>query len=390
VSSGTEILAEGYAARIANARRLANDGAPVVGLVGADIPRSLVTAAGAVPLRLFGAESPSARASENSTSEANAEAKELIGRAVDPATTDILRDVLDGEWDFLTGILVSHDCQASIMLFYSLRELSRAGSISIPVHLVDLVHLNREASLRFDIAQLRSAAGVLASWTGHDVTASSLRGAMTVTAQVGEELDRLQEIRRMRGAAIGGIDALHAYGVASALPPENAVALLRAVLAQLPEPTGDGADLRLFFTGSTPRGDKLYRAIEKHDAVIVGEDHDWGDLVLTVRPVIPAQGAGLEELFAALATALLRGAPAAPTSGQNARGHAVREAIAASGARALLSVVREQDEAAAWDFPHQSSEAGVAAVMVDRLPADLDATVEAQLADALSALRGAA
>ena len=47
-----------------------------------------------------------------------------------------------------------------------------------------------------------------------------------------------------------------------------------------------------------------------------------------------------------------------------ARARATKQGIETSGARALLSVVRNHDEAPAWDWKHQREQSGVPSVMV--------------------------
>jgi benzoyl-CoA reductase/2-hydroxyglutaryl-CoA dehydratase subunit BcrC/BadD/HgdB len=379
VTPATELLATAYDNRLSHSRAAAASGTPVIGLVGADIPRSLVAAAGATPFRLFG------------VGQISEESAELLGRSVDSATLAMLTSILAGDYDFLTGILVSHDCQASIHLFYTLRELVRAGRLSVPVHLVDLVHLDREPSRVFDVAQLTEAARVLGTWTGTAVTAESLLRSMADAAELSQVLRQLQALRRENSTVLSGVDALHAYGVASAMPAIEAQALLRSVADSLtadadspPTPTGLAPAIRIFLTGSSPQGDALYRAIEQQSVTIVGEDHDWGDLALTVVPAIPDGPPRLADLIDSLAVALLRAAPAAATSGQGARGQATRDGVAGSRATALLSIVREHDDAAAWDYPHQSTESGVPSALLARASDPVDS---AQLDDALRELR---
>jgi hypothetical protein len=368
-------LARRYASRIENARDAALTGTPVIGIVGADLPRALVSAASALPLRLFGSDSPSH------------EADTLLGRGVDEGTRGLLTRILDGELDFLTGIVVTHDCQASINLFYALRELARSGRITVPVTLVDLVHLDRPPTFAFDSAQLVRAIRAIEGWTGKAITASELRRAMLEWGTVADDLELLQRFRRAPHPALTGLDALHAFGVASAADAADAHTLLTKVATELREVEAEVPAMRLFLTGSSPLGDSLYRRLEalpsgEGTVVIVGEDHDWGELSLSVRPKLLPEDATVDQLVGSLTRALLSAAPAAPTSGQRERGAATRQGILASGATALLSIVREHDEAAAWDFPHQAEAAGVASRMVDRQPlAPADDVLRAALSE---------
>jgi hypothetical protein len=69
-----------------------------------------------------------------------------------------------------------------------------------------------------------------------------------------------------------------------------------------------------------------------------------------------------------------------------ARAEATRAGIDASGARALLSIVRAHDEAPLWDWRHQSATAGVPAVQLRDDAADDPTSIRA----AIETLREAA
>ena len=210
----------------------------------------------------------------------------------------------------------------------------------MPVHLVDLVHLDRAPSHDFNTAQLQRTIDIVASWTGSAATPATLRTAILQTRELHAALEQIQTLRRDAGSSIRGVDSLHAFGVASALPAGAAIEMLRGVTDETT--THDERErLRLFFTGSSPLGDSLYRAIESRDVLIVGEDHDWGELILSTSPAEPEPASSVERLLDSLATTLQRSAPAAQTSGQFARGRATRSAVQRSGARAVLSVVRK-------------------------------------------------
>lgn len=353
------------------ARAMAASGRPIVGIVGRDVPAVLVTAAGGHPFRI---------APESEAAEAVAAADAVLGRAIDRAATLVLAAVLAGSLDFLAGILVSHDSEASVRLFYALQELHRRGRIAVPVRLVDQVHQDRESTLRFNVSQLAGMQQSVESWTSTPVTAASLRDAVDAHGAVRAELVRL---RGLRGAAtLSGTRALHAYRAAAALAPERTVPLLR----ELPDSAAavPASALPVYLTGSAPLGDEVYRAIEAAGALVVGEDHDWGDPILSDR--LPRADAQLgDPLLHDLAVARLRGAPASATSTMASRAAATRDGIEASGARALLSVVRHHDEAPAWDWRHQSARAGVPALLVR----GDDADAPDRIAAAVETLRAA-
>ncbi|MEF2977175.1 2-hydroxyacyl-CoA dehydratase family protein [Subtercola sp. YIM 133946] len=348
----TELERAARGARQAAAQAAAS-GQSVVGIVGRDVPALLVVAAGARPFRIAPHDEP--------TDEADA----VMGRAVDRAAARVLAAALSGSLDFLTGIFVSRDSEASVRLFYTLQQLNRRGRFTVPVHLVDQVHQNRESTIRYNTYQLAQMWEAVERWTAVPITARSLWQAYVAVADVRGQLESARTERRANRRV--GTVSLYGYRVACALPPAESLPLLQTALAEqsLAEQTRTDATspFPVFLTGSAPLGDEVYRAVEDAGANVVAEDHDWGDPILSDR--LPANiDAPKDDLLRELALGRLRGAPASASSTMAARAEATRDGIRTSGARGLLSVVRPYDEAPAWDWRRQSELAGVPAVML--------------------------
>jgi hypothetical protein len=267
-----------------------------------------------------------------------------------------------------------------------MQELHRRGRISVPVRMVDQVHLDRPSTVRYNQGQLSQLLDTLADWTGHEITDKSFATALAEHSAVRTALHTMRESRRLcatKGTGTTGLAALHCYTIAACVPPTDAARIITAAHNDRPR-TNDRPGtaqsavpaLPVFLTGSAPIGDRLYRLIESAGAVIVGEDHDWGDPILSDR--LPERApAARDELLLELALSRLRGAPAAATSSMAARAKATRAGIDASGARALLSIVRAHDEAPLWDWRHQSATAGVPAVQLRDDAADDPTSIRA-------------
>ncbi|GAA2749365.1 2-hydroxyacyl-CoA dehydratase family protein [Amnibacterium kyonggiense] len=337
------VLAERYAARVPAALRRAEAGDAVVGIVGRDVPAVLVAAAGGVPFRIPAEEADTA------------EAAEYLGGAVDRAALLVAAAMLAGRYDALRGVLVAHDSEASVRLAAALHELHRRGRIRVPVLLVDQVHLPRESTLRFNTGRLLGMVETVEGWTGSSITAASLAAAWDGRSAT---VAALRRIRDARSAPDGptGTAALHAYGVTAA--GEDA-----GVDADGALDAREAAALPVWLTGSAPISDRLYRLVESAGAVIVGEDHDWGDPVASDDPgdVVPRTR---EEAALAAASARLHGDPASATSSMAARAAATAAGVGRTGARALLAVVRDHDDGPLWDWSRQRAAAGVPAVLV--------------------------
>ena len=162
----------------------------------------------------------------------------------------------------------------------------------------------------------------------------------------------------------------------TALPVDRATALLEALLAEadrLPEHEG----LRVFLTGSPHDTDHVYTALEDSGLLVVGEDHDWGDLLSLRRTAAPTE--------AALAERYQYNGPAAPRASIRARAAHTRRAARECGAQALVSYARIRDDAPGWDYPAQREATGLPSVRLSRQPYG---ALGDEAAEALAALAG--
>lgn len=302
------------------------DGARI-GVVGADVPRQVVLAAGATPVRLFGA----------GDGEASREARELLG-AVDARAARILDEVLSGACDGLAGLVVSNDSAADLRLFYVLRVLAERGRLPFPVHLVDAPRGGGAPRERFVAWQYARLADFCAALTGHAVDAAALSNAGLREGRLGAALEALRG--RRRAGACTGSAALDAYRSAATLSPEEAIGRVDAARGDT-----SGA-VRIVVTGGTHPDSSVYEAIAREGLVVVGEDHDAGDAAwmgVAVEEATP------DEAFAGLARAHAGRPPLAARSRSGERAAALAALVRATGARGVLALARELDDAPAWD-----------------------------------------
>ncbi|MEV5504685.1 2-hydroxyacyl-CoA dehydratase family protein, partial [Nonomuraea fuscirosea] len=270
-------LEEAYARRGAPAGNRPDGRAPVVGYVGSDLPVELLTAAGVHALRLTG-----------DPGSGSAPGDRYLGRGVDPAARSVLTRLLDGSFGELDRVVVSHDCEASLRLFYALRELGRVepGAGLPEAYLVDLRHLPHRTTTRYNRRRLGEFAARLETWTGR---ALDLAGAVAAHDERRRLLAAAAELRRIVPARLTGRQFLAV--VNAALPVAEHVALLRRLLAEagrLEEHPGR----RVFLSGSDHDTPHVYEAVESEGQVIVGEDHSFGDLAVTG----PVGAGGLDAL----------------------------------------------------------------------------------------------
>ncbi|MFG1642712.1 2-hydroxyacyl-CoA dehydratase [Amycolatopsis sp. NPDC049252] len=317
--------------------------APTVGYVGADVPVELITAAGLRPLRLAG------KPGEDSTL-----GDGYLGRGVDPVARSILTRILAGGYGPLEAIVVSRDCEASLRLFYALRELHRVEpELRLPpVRLVDVLHLPHHTTTRYvhaKIAQLRE-------WLGRwrPISDDDLAAAITAHDTLRRSLTRVAGLRRAN--RVSGTRFLEVVAATTRLPVTAATALADGVTADPSEAGG----VRLFLTGSSHDDPAVYETLERNGFLVAGEDHDWGELLFARTCAAPTE--------LALAERYQYNGPSAPRASIRQRAAHTAAAARACGAEVLLSYARVHDDAPPWDFPEQRAATGLRAVLAERQP----------------------
>ncbi|QEW01166.1 2-hydroxyacyl-CoA dehydratase [Microbacterium caowuchunii] len=341
--------------------------APTIGIVGNDVPRQLVSAAGAVPRRLTGSWS----------GPIGAEAAAHLG-AVDPVTARILTELLGPDAPALDAIVVCNDSQAHLRLFYVLRMLGDRGIP--PVHLVDLPRQEDAATRRFAQVQFTRLAEFCSRVTGVQPGSSAWRRAAAGERAVGDALTRLRGRRRAQPAGtVSGTAALQALLTAASVAPEDAVLALDAA-----EEEPDAASLRVHVTGSNHPDTALYVALERQGVTVVSEDHDTGDLSWLG---VAVDGDDLATVTQGLVAAHFRRSSGSAVSTIAERASLCRTSAETAGAQGVLALVRAGDEAPLWDLAASATVLGAAGMPLVRRRGLTPENVEAALADIAAELR---
>ncbi|WP_372671191.1 2-hydroxyacyl-CoA dehydratase [Amycolatopsis kentuckyensis] len=314
-----------------------------VGYVGADVPIELITAAGLRPLRLTG------KPGEDSTL-----GDRYLGRGVDPVARSILTRILTGDYGPLEAIVVCRDCEASLRLFYALRELRRVEpELRLPpVRLVDVLHLPHHTTTRYVHAKIAQLREWLGQW--RPIGDDDLAAAITAHDTLRRSLGRLADLRRAN--RLSGTRFLEVVAATTALPVTDAIAFVDGVSADPRETEG----VRLFLTGSSHDSPEVYETVERNGFLVVGEDHDWGELFFARTCAAPTE--------LALAERYQHNGPTAQRASIRQRAAHTAAAARACGAEILFSYARVHDDAPPWDFPEQRAAAGLPAVLAERQP----------------------
>lgn len=339
--SWARVAAERAAASVAAADR-----APVIGIVGADVPRSIVDEWDAVPLVLLPDEREPSR-----------QAVDLLGSACSRPVTVLLTMILQGELQHLSGLIVSRENQDTLRLFYVLRHLAAAGELTWPVQYLELLHLPRASTARYNARRLQACSAAVRGWVG---ARDAVVPRPDAVSRVGALFAQLDDTRRSRGAS--GREFVEVLATANALSLTEAE---ERVHAWTPEAaTGRG----VLLSGTRTWTSRVHAALEAAGGHVLGEDHAGGSLATSLRP---ASGE-IDDL----AAATVAWGPAAATSGSPERATALVRRAQEVRASRVLSVLDPLDQAAPWDLAAQREACRTAGL-------DLDVVTASEFADDL-------
>lgn len=268
-------------AEVARARA---EGRRPIRVLGYDAPRARLIAAGFQPVRLVAprlSATPRADAVMGAA-EMGPRGRALLEALIDPAQPDV-------------PVLITQADSEQPQIFAALRELGRLGEpVPHHVHFLDLLHLSRPASARYNAARLAQLDNWLAALGGTAPTDVALAEAEALLARQADVLE---------GMALTGTQRLDLIAMTAILPPQAALAAL-AEVESAPLPAGP----RVYLAGSAHEGSEIYRAIEAAGALIVGENHAWGRRMLR-GDTCPARIDSAERLAAWTAADIARSQP---------------------------------------------------------------------------------
>lgn len=255
------LLAAVYADPEGEVARALTEGLRPIRTLGFDAPRARLIAAGFQPVRLV---APYLDAAPR--------ADAVLGQAeMGPRGRRLLEALIDPVHPQVPVLITQADIEQP-QIFAALRELGRLDEpVPAHIHFLDLLHLNRDASRRYNAARLAQLDDWLVGLGGQRPDAAGIAAAEALLARQAEMLAALDQ--RRRAGELAGSTLLEAIGASAMLAPQQAISALEALLAAPAQTLGDK---RVYLCGTPHEGAALTRAIEAAGGHVVGESHNWG------------------------------------------------------------------------------------------------------------------
>ena len=232
-------------------------GKPVVGYFCHYVPREVILAAGALPLRLRGA------GSEDSSS-----GDAYLSSRLCTFARHVMSLAIDGHYDFLDGEVSSNSCdhvRRSADVFRKKTGIAFHGFLSVPRH-------PRESLYGYYLAELRTLLAGMEEHFGVKAGPDELREAIR---QINGNRDRLRTINEMRAEdrpKLTGAEALSIHIASQVMPPAAFADLSDRLIDALKERQGlDTSRGRLVMVGAELDEPEYVEAVESQGALVVGD-----------------------------------------------------------------------------------------------------------------------
>lgn len=332
-------LLQAYQNREEAPRAFCRSGGKVVAKLGFDVPDELILAAGMMPVQVYADPARPLKKTDV-----------YLEFAFDPMVRGQFEKLVDGtcaeQADFLA---VSNSTDVIIRVYLYLREIQRQNLEALPpMTFLDWLFTRNRLHQERNELTVKLFMEQLEQWSGAPLTEEAIRQAMEVCNADRQALRRIGALRHSGQPRISGSEALVIIGSAGFMDRQTHTRLTEEVAsaaASWPALTGK----RIFFTGSAQEDTRLYDWIEQTGAVVVGEDHDWGDRYydrdcsLSYPPVRAIVDRYMLREFSSKKAFVSQ------------RVEALDRQVDAAEAQAVIFYSNLYEEAASWDYPSQKA-----------------------------------
>ncbi len=238
-------------------------GGKVWGVLDSYVPEEVLVAAGILPWRIRGSRRPYPElAVQHRTANSN------------PYYNHVVQSVLEGELDFLDGILATDWEQDGTRAYDLLEYLEKTGS-GYSLH---VPYAKRDRNLAYFASEIKNFISAVENFSGKKITDDSLRQATQQMNKVRSLLMRLYSLRQRVDASVSGAECLNICLAAMTMAKKDFILKMESLLPYLEtRPTnGNSKRPRLLVMGDLLDDAAFMYLIEEAGAVVAMDDLDTG------------------------------------------------------------------------------------------------------------------
>ena len=295
------------------------------------VPEELLHAAGCLPLRLMG------------TSIKMSHVQAHLPSNCCHLTKSSLESLLQGELDFLQGVVFSHTCD-------SMQGLSDiwARQRRLPIHfnLMIPTHLDSEHSRPYLKAEMERFKEFLESQLGK-ITPQRMKASIQLFNRIREKLGEIYDRRRKGLAPVPGRFFAQIIRAGYLMDRERYLELLNEYLDVVPERTEESESLiPVYLSGNMVHSESYFSLIEEAGARVVQDDLCSGARTLRLR--VPEDLDPMEALTQRPFTSFF-----CPTKHKGCRAHeeTLLDEVQKSGAKGVIFLLYKYCEPHYFDYP---------------------------------------
>jgi benzoyl-CoA reductase/2-hydroxyglutaryl-CoA dehydratase subunit BcrC/BadD/HgdB len=303
----------------------------VIGFFCPYVPEELLHAAGALPFRLMG--------TPTKISHASAHLPPYCCHLIKSS----LENLLQGELDFLHGVIFSHTCD-------SMQGLSDiwAHQRRFPIHFNQMIpaNLDSEHSRSYLKAEMERLKDFLESHLGR-ITPQNLMASIKLFNHIREKLREIYTRRRKGFAQLPGSYFAQIIRAGYLMDRVRYLELLEELLDALPEKTEDSKDfVPIYLSGNMAHSPSYFSLIEEAGAKVVQDDLCSG--ARTFRLMVPENTDPIDGLTDRYLTSFL-----CPSKHKGPHAHieTLLKEVQESGAKGIIFLLYKYCETYFFDYP---------------------------------------
>jgi len=260
------------------ARELKAAGTKVIGYLSVLTPVEILTAAGAVPIRLKG-----------NVSEAISKGDTYMESIVCPFVRNVFDAAVKGKYEFLDGMVLPHQCDS-----IDRTNDTWSHALNLPYwHFLNMPHVTGDPSIEFTKEIFKIFINTLEKYTGKKITNEDLAAAVKAHNENRRAARELYELRKSDPPLISGAEMMKVMVAAMSLPVNESTALFKAVTAEVKQrgAKANGKQARIMLIGDQIDDVAIIEAIEGAGASLVMDDLStgskmyWQDVDETADPL---------------------------------------------------------------------------------------------------------